>query len=155
QADLAGGRLMGDGKATFSGGQRIIDVKGNFSDVRANIPENFRTRGSGSVAIYGNQFPYTMAVNYNVTGVEITDEIGDDSADTSVTASAYLPRFLNPDDFHPFTFLLDIRLRNPVAVNNSLMQAQVSGQVRVNGTPDRLLLTGTFTPSPGAKVFFK
>lgn len=154
QADLAGGRVMGDGRVTFSGGQRIVDVKGNFSDVRANIPENFRTRGSGSVAIYGNQFPYTMAVNYNVTGGEITYEIGEESDDSGVKASAYLPRFLNPDDFHPFTFLLDIRLKNPVSVNNALMQAQVTGQVRVNGTPDRLLLTGAFTPLAGAKVFF-
>lgn len=67
--------------------------KGTFGDVRLNIPEGFRTRGSGTVAIRGPQFPYTMDINYQVTGGEVVYEFGDPvSSEQSVKASAYLPR---------------------------------------------------------------
>lgn len=156
RGDMAGGRLSGDGRITFSGGARTVDVKGNFNDVKINVPENFRTQGSGTVAIRGSQFPYVMDIDYTVSGGEITYEFGEDtSGTTSVKASAYLPRFLYQEAFHPFTFLVDVTLKNPVNVNNSLVQAPIAGQIKASGTPDRLLLTGTLTPQPGGKVFFR
>ncbi len=156
RSDLASGRVSGDGRITFSGGTRTVDVKGNFSDVKINVPENFRTNGSGTVAIRGSQFPYIMDINYIVTGGEITYEFGEDVTGTSsVQASAYLPRFLYQEAFHPFTFLVDVDLKNPVMVNNSLVLAPVLGHIKGTGTPDRLSLTGTINPQPGGKVFFR
>lgn len=156
RAELASGKVSGDGKVTFNGDARPIDVKGTFQDVKINFPESFKTGGSGTVAIYGNAFPYTMDIDYIVTGGEVTYEFGGDSGgQASVKASAYLPRFMYQEAFHPFTFLVNVNLRNPVAVNNALMSANINGSVRAAGTPDRILLTGTLTPSPGAKVFFR
>ncbi|MBX3021947.1 MAG: translocation/assembly module TamB [Bdellovibrionales bacterium] len=155
RGDTASGKLSGDGKITFSGKTRPIDVKGTFSDVKINVPEGFRTNGSGTIAITGNNFPYTMSVGYNVTGGEVTYEFGEDAGGaTTVKASSYLPRFLYQDSFHPFTFDIDIDLKNPVFVNNSLAQVQALGHIQATGTPDHLLLTGTLTPNPGGKVFF-
>jgi len=155
-SDLAGGRVRGDGKITFDGKERPIDIKGTFMDVKINVPEGFRTQGSGSVAITGKNFPYTMAIDYSVTGGEVVYEIGQDvGGTTSVRASSYLPKFMYQETFHPFTFDIDVNLRSPVLVNNSLIHTQVSGQVKTTGTPDRLLLTGTLAPLPGGKVFFK
>lgn len=48
-----------------------------------------------------------------------------------------------------------MNLKNPVLVNNSLVQANVSGQVKAAGVPDRLILDGTLTPAVGGKVFFR
>jgi len=156
RADLAGGKVSGDGKIAFAGENRPIDVKGSFSDVKLNIPEGFRTRGSGTVAIRGPQFPYTMDIVYNVTGGEVIYEFGEPTGEEAkVKASAYLPRFLYQESFHPFTFLVDVSLKNPVLVNNSLVQSQVTGRVKAAGVPDRLLLDGTITPLPGGKVFFR
>lgn len=156
RADMAGGKLSGDGKISFEGQNRPIDIRGTFSEVKLNIPDGFHTRGSGTVAIRGPQFPYTMDINYQVSGGEITYEFGDPvSDDQSVKASAYLPRFLYQEAFHPFTFLVDVNLKTPVMVNNSLVQAQVSGQVKAAGVPDRLILDGTLTPAVGGKVFFR
>ncbi len=154
RADLAGGKLSGDGKIIFEGQKRIVDVKGSFNDVRVNVPEGFRTRGSGTVAIRGPEFPYTMDIDYQVSGGEVVYEFGDPvSTEKSVKASAYLPRFLYQEAFHPFSFLINVNLKNPVMVNNSMVQSNVSGSVKAAGTPDRLLLDGTLTPAVGGKVF--
>lgn len=155
RCDMAGGKVAGDGKVTFNGKIRPVDVKASFNDVRVNVPEGFRTGGSGTVTITGNDFPYTMGIGYSITQGEVTYEPGETSdGPANVQASSYLPRFLNQDAFHPFTFNLDIVLKNPVAVNNSLANLQASGSLVATGTPDKLLLTGTLTPLPGGKVFF-
>lgn len=155
RADMAGGKIAGDGKITFEGDKRPVDVKGTFTDVKLNVPEGFRTRGSGTVAIRGPQFPYTMDISYLVTSGEVISEFGGSTGDeTKVKASAYLPRFLHQESFHPFTFLVDVAIKNSVLVNNSMVQAQVSGAVKASGVPDRLLLDGTLTPAVGGKVFF-
>jgi len=156
RAEMAGGKISGDGRLTFAQGARTVDVKGTFQDVKINVPENFRSQGSGTVAIRGSQFPYIMDINYLVSGGEVTYEIGaDTSGATTVKASAYLPRFLYQEVFHPFTFLIDVNLRSPVLVNNSLGKVNVAGNVRAVGVPDRLMLTGTLTPMPGGQVFFR
>ncbi len=156
RADLAGGKLAGDGKISFEGGSRPVDVKGTFTEVKLNVPEGFRTRGSGTVALRGPQFPYTMDINYQVNGGEVIYEFGEPvSSEQNVKASAYLPRFLYQEAFNPFTFLVDVNLRNPVLVNNSMLQTQVSGSVKASGVPERLILEGTLTPAAGGKVFFR
>jgi translocation and assembly module TamB len=158
RSDLAGGKVAGDGKLTFTGNSRpTVDVKGTFQEVKINVPENFRSQGSGTVAIRGTNFPYVMDIQYGVTGGEVTYEIGEDvtGGATTVKASAYLPKFLYQETFHPFTFLIDVGVRSPVLVNNSQMQANVSGNIKAVGTPDRMNLTGTLAPLPGAKVFFR
>jgi hypothetical protein len=114
RADMASGKVAGEGKISFEGGTRPVDVKGTFSDVKLNVPEGFRTRGSGTVAIRGPQFPYTMNINYQVSGGEVIYEFGEPvSSEKSVKASAFLPRFLYQEAFNPFTFLVDVNLRNP------------------------------------------
>ena len=155
RADLAGGKVSGEGKVTFAGKSRPIDVRGTFSDVKLNVPDGFHSQGSGTVAIHGDSFPYNMDINYDVTGGEIVSEFAGQGGGSSVKASIFLPKFLDQDGFHPFNFLLDVNLKNSVSVNNSLMLSPVSGHVRANGTPDQLRLTGSFTPAAGGKVFFR
>lgn len=156
RADMAGGKLSGEGKITFSGASRPIDIKGSFADVKLNFPDGFKSQGSGTVAIRGERFPYIMDIAYDVTSGEIVTEFADQGGGTSsVKASAFLPHFLDQDAFHPFNFIVDVNLKNPVQVNNSLVQCSMSGRVKATGTPDRLVLNGSFTPLPGGKVFFK
>lgn len=153
RADFAGGKLGGEGKVTFSGNTRPIDIKGRFTDVRLNVPEGFRTNGSGTVAIRGDRFPYTMDIVYDITGGEVTYDFTDPgNAVSTVKASPYLPRFLDESAFHPFTFLLDLNTKNPVTVNNPMIQGSTMAQLRGSGTPDHLLLNGTVSPLPGGKL---
>ncbi|MGE4132464.1 MAG: translocation/assembly module TamB domain-containing protein [Bdellovibrionales bacterium] len=156
RAELGGGKLSGEGRITLTPQAKTVDVRGNFSDVRINVPEGFKTQGNGTVAIRGTQFPYLMRIDYAVNAGEVTYEIGADSGGaSSVKASSYLPRFLHQEAFHPFSFDLDVDVSKGVIINNSMAQALVTGKVKALGTPDRLALTGTLTPQPGGKVFFK
>ena len=155
RADLGGGRLALEGRLGFEHGKRPLDVRGTFNDVTLNVPDGFKTRGSGTVAMYGTGFPYTLGINYAVAGGEVTSEFGDQQSSTAtVKASNYLPRFVAQDTFHPFTLNVDVSLKNPITVSNQLMQLQVNGQINATGTPDRILLTGSLTPQPGGRVFF-
>jgi hypothetical protein len=96
-----------------------------------------------------------MDINYDVTGGEIVADFNDQGGGAaSVKASPYLPRFLDQEVFHPFTFNVDVNLKNPVKVSNDLFKGSISGRVKATGTSDRLLLNGSFTPLPGAQVFF-
>jgi len=155
-ADLASGKVNGEGKITFAGqGQRPIDVRGTVSNVRLNFPEGYKSQGSGTVAIHGDHFPYTMDINYDVSGGEINAEFNnDEGGSATVKASPYLPKFLETEVFHPFTFGVDVTLKNTVLVNNSMARAAFTGHVKASGTPERLLLNGSFTPAPGGKLLF-
>jgi translocation and assembly module TamB len=156
RAEMAGGRVSGEGKVSFTGGARPIDVRGSFNEVKVNVPDGFKSQGSGTVAIRGERFPYVMDITYGVTGGEIVREFtNSDSGSVSVRASSYLPRFLDEEAFHPFTFLVDVNLKSPIAVNNALVQASATGQIKASGTPDHLLLNGSITPLPGGKFFFR
>ena len=98
--------------------------------------------------------PSPGSLRGDVSG-EVISEFGQQSSnDASVKPSPFLPRFLDENNFHPFTFALDVNLKNPILVNNSLLQSSVSGHVKAAGTPDRLLMNGSFTPLPGGKVLF-
>jgi translocation and assembly module TamB len=154
-ADLGGGRLDGEGKIIFNGATRPIDIKGTFDKVKMNVPEGYHTRGSGKVAIRGDNFPYTMQIDYAITGGDILAEFTPGDSEASVKASAYLPKFSSQEVFHPFTFAADVEIKKPITVNNSLIQAQINGHVKAEGTPDRLNLNGTLTPVAGGRVFFK
>ncbi|MGZ3723179.1 MAG: translocation/assembly module TamB domain-containing protein, partial [Bdellovibrionales bacterium] len=157
RADMASGKVSGEGKITFAGASsRPIDVRGSFNGIRLNFPEGYRSQGSGTIAIHGERFPYAMDINYDITGGEIVAEFGDQDSGSgsSVKASPYLPRFLDQEVFHPFNFNVDLNLKNPVAINNGLVQGAVAGHLKAVGTGDRLILNGSLTPIPGGKVFF-
>lgn len=155
--DLAGGKAAGEGRIEFLGPQNApIDIKGHMTDVSLNVPEGYNTKGAGTIAIRGSQFPYTMDIQYDVTGGEVSAEFGGGGGGaTKVKASSYLPKFIYAENFQPFTLNLAINLKNPLLINNSLMQSQISGEMKASGPPNRLQLSGTLTPLPGGKVFFR
>lgn len=155
RGELGGGKITGEGKIAFLGSENIpVDVKGSFTDVSLNIPEGYKTRGSGDISITGRRFPYIMAIQYDVQSAEMVAEFtGDSNNAGTVKASAYLPKFVREDSFEPFQFDLNINLKKPALIYNSKMRAQVQGQVKAKGVPSQLLLTGGFSTLPGAKVF--
>lgn len=156
RAEVGGGKVNGDGRITFLAHDNVpVDVKGTFSDVAVNIPEGYKTRGSGDVTIKGQKFPYLMGIRYDITGGEIVAEFSPSSNQGAIKASPYLPKFVQQESFEPFRYNLNVNLQKPILVSNSLLHAQVQGQVEAKGTPDHLLLTGSFSPLPGGKFKFR
>jgi translocation and assembly module TamB len=157
RCDLGGGRVTGDGKIAFVARDNVpVDVKASLTDVSLNVPEGYKTRGSGTVAIHGQAFPYTMSIQYDVQSGEVTSEFGGATVNgAEIKASPYLPKFVTQDTFEPFLFDVDAVLKKPVMVSNLLVHSLVNGQVKAKGTPNKLLLDGGFSLVPGGKVFFR
>jgi translocation and assembly module TamB len=153
--ELGGGKITADGRISFIARDNVpVDIKGTFSDVALNIPDGYKSRGSGDIAIKGQKFPYLMGINYNITGGDLVAEFGPSNEQGTIKASPYLPKFVKEENFDPFQFDVKVDLVKPVQVSNSLLKAQVQGQAQIKGTPDHLLLTGNFSPLPGGKFMF-
>jgi translocation and assembly module TamB len=152
RAEVGGGKLNGEGRMTFIARDNVpVDVKGSFSDVSIEIPEGYRTRGSGEVSIKGQKFPYVMGIRYDITGGDISAEFAASATQGSIKASPYLPKFVQQESFEPFRYDVNLNLLKPVQVSNSMLHAMVQGQVQIKGVPDHLLMTGSFSPLPGGK----
>lgn len=157
RSEFASGQVTGDGRIQFVGLKSIpMDIRAQFQKVSLNIPDGVRTRGSGTVQIKGNYFPYDLAIQYDVNSGEFTREFTE-ATDATVTVlpSTYLPKFVSQDSFQPVNFDIDLQLRNPLAVKNSMVDALVSGQLKVQGSPDAPKLTGQLSAQRGGKLFFR
>ncbi len=157
RSDFAGGSLTGDGRIQFLGLKNIpMDIRGQFQKVSLNVPDGIRTRGSGTLQLKGTYFPYNLAIQYDVNSGDVTREFTE-STDASVTVlpSTYLPKFVSQDSFEPVAFDIDMQLRNPLSVKNSMVEAMVTGQLKVQGTPEAPRLTGAFSAQRGGKLFFR
>lgn len=154
--ELGGGKITADGRISFLARDNVpVDIKGSFNDVSLNIPDGYKSRGSGDIAIKGQKFPYQLAINYNIVGGDLTAEFAASGEQGAIKASPYLPKFVKEESFDPFVFDVKVDLVKPVLVSNSLLKAQVQGQAQIKGTPDHLLLTGSFSPLPGGKFMFR
>ncbi|MGE0762001.1 MAG: translocation/assembly module TamB domain-containing protein [Bdellovibrionales bacterium] len=158
RAELGGGAVTGEGRIRWPGKNQVpVDVKGQATEVSLNVPEGFRTRGSGNWSVKGNFFPYVLAVNYEVSGGEITAEFQGAGLNNAkvVSPSALLPKFLVQSTDQPITLDLSILLKNPLPIRNSLIESPIRGKLTVTGPPAQPRLTGVLTPAPGGKVFFR
>lgn len=156
KADLGGGQISGDGKIRLLGRNSVpVDVKGQFSGVSLNVPEGYKTNGSGTWSMKGPYLPYILGLNYEIQSGEITSEFSGTGGQGSVTASALLPKFLAEQTDQPVHLDLLVQIKNSLQVRNALVQSQVKGRVRVTGPPAQPRLTGILNPVPGGKVFFR
>lgn len=157
RAELAGGTVTGLGKIKWQSRTSVpVDVKGQFSGVNLNVPEGFRTRGSGSWSFVGNFFPYTLGVNYDITGGDITAEFGTGLGESkTISPSRLLPKALVEKASQPLRLDFLLQIRDALPIKNELLDCQVRGKLQVNGPPNDVHLTGTLSPVPSGKVFFR
>jgi translocation and assembly module TamB len=156
RAELGGGALTGEGRIRLMDSRNIpVDVKGNFNGVTLNVPEGYRTSGSGTWSFSGNFVPYTLGVQYTVEGGEVTAEFAESGGGTTSTPSTFLPRFLVQPSEQPIELDLAILLNKPLPIKNSLVHAQVRGRLKVEGPPNQPRLTGSLTAAPNGHLFFR
>lgn len=157
RAELGGGVVTGNGKIRWQARHNVpVDVRGQFSGVNLNVPEGFRTRGSGTWSFSGNFFPYNLGVNYDVTGGDITAEFGTGLSDSkTISPSRLLPKALIEKASQPINLDLMIGLRDAIPIRNELLNCQVRGKMHVKGPPNDVRLTGTISPNPGGEVYFR
>jgi translocation and assembly module TamB len=156
-AMLGGGKISADGQMGFlSGGNYPVDVAGQFQNVALNVPDGFKSKGSGTFKVSGDHFPYLLSLVYNLTGGEVTREFAQTPSLTKqVQPSSFLPKYFDKQSFEPLLFDFDFNFNSPVVVRNTLVNANVTGHLKAEGTPKKLRLTGRAQAQKGSKIFFR
>lgn len=158
---IGGGPFSGSGQIVFQNlSSVIVDAKGQFNDSRFNVPEGFKTRGSGDFFVKGSWFPYTVGVNYYVESGSIEKLAAAKTKDApEIKPSSYLPKFLSAQRFSPVILDLDVNLKRAlpvkIEVNRMEIRAEVSGEMKVQGPPDSPKLNGRIYIARGGQVTFR
>lgn len=155
-AEMADGQISANGKIVLQTLKDIpVDIHAQFENVKLNFPQGIQSSGSGQLKVAGKGFPYLLDIDYAVDSALVSMEFTGTESKDAVKPSVYLPKFLSEESFQPFTFDIDIKTARPTVIKNSLVDAQVKGDMHVEGTPDKPLLTGTFTSLPEGKFVFR
>lgn len=137
-----------------------MDIRGNLDKVNLNIPEGFRTYGSGSIFLKGNTFPYTFGANYKVIRGDVKKDFDiDQKSVRKVQPSHFLPKFLATESFSPLLLDVNVTIQKPIDVNviasGTEIISPVIGKIKVSSTPENPLLTGRIRTSGEGRFTFR
>lgn len=126
-----------------------LNLNLNFSDARLDIPEDFRTRGSGQIKIQGSKPPYLISGQYAIQSGNITKDFSENAQRAKYDFSFLKEKIEKQDNL--FDLDIDIETKQAVDVSNSLIQSSVEGQAKIYGPLDALLMKGEFRLSKRAE----
>lgn len=155
---IGGGIFSGNGRIQFIDyGKVDVDIRGQFSDAKFNVPEGFVTRGNGDIYFHGQWFPYTLGVNYHIDTGNIDSKQNNLNKQTSeIKPSTFLPKSLGTQRTAPIHLELDVNFPKPIPVRMQMSQVEVAvdvyGQMKVNGPPDSPLMSGLVNINRGGKI---
>lgn len=158
EGQLAGGSLTGSGRVQLVGINNIpVSLNMNVNNASFEVPAGFNTQGQARLQIVGNWFPYTLKGQYMVNKGLVTTSFIESNGDKSkqIQPSAYLPQYLTKQSFEPINLNLNVILNRPVVIKNPEADAKVSGQVLLQGYPDKPLLTGQLQIERGGEITFR
>lgn len=161
KSSFGNGILTANGKVNFAAKNGLpVNIKGQFQKVELNVPSGFKTQGSGTLNLKGNQFPYILAINYNVTDGNINANLLKESENQQrIQPSDFLPKFLAEETLDPIHLDLNIDLLRPLPVIAILPEAKVNtrvdGNLRVLNSPTKPILKGIIKSQPGGILEFR
>lgn len=156
QSVFAGGNAIADGTVEIKGLRDVpVELKGRFDKVNLLVPKDFNSRGSGDFKVTGNWFPYLLSGNYRMSGGLISKELGDDTDSASVKRSSLLPSSFQEQTFSAIRFDLNTFFPSNVFVRNALVDTEIRGNLRIQGTPEDPSIIGEITAPPGGKIMFR
>ena len=157
KSDVGGGRLTGDGTVEFRGYKDIpVNINASIEKVTLNLPDGYKSTGSGQLTFTGNWFPFLLKGQYDIVDGKVSKEFGggDGNKPQSSRFRAYLPNS-GEENFVPLILDLQVNFPRGVEVKNSLVEGRVSGQINVKGPPERVSLLGNINTEKDTKVIFK
>lgn len=155
-AELGGGSINGEGSLQFQGPRDIpLFVRARAKQVSLNIPSGVKTKGDADITISGRTPPYLLAIQYQVQSAYVDMNFGSDSTTDTLKQNYYLPKQLKEVTAEPLELDIQLSFLKPVQIKNNLMEAQVTGPLRVKGTPSQPLLIGQIKSLKGSRVLFK
>ena len=119
-----------------------VNLNLSFSDTRFNIPEDFNTKGNGKIQIKGEKTPYLISGQYIIDSGNITKDFLEGDKKTKYNFS-----FLEEKEEREaslFKLKLNIKTKQALAVNNSLIRSSIEGETDIYGPLNSLLMKGRF-----------
>jgi translocation and assembly module TamB len=157
KSDFAGGRAQAHGEIELKGYKNFpVNIAGTFDKVTLNVPEKVKTSGSGTIAILGSWFPFTLKGQYNIRDGLISKEFDSEEAESSgIRRSYFLPEFLLQASFVPISLNLDLNFEHGLAIKNELLDGKLIGSLNVQGNPTKPSLLGTIKTDVESKINFR
>lgn len=156
RGELGGGTFNADGTISINGPRDLpTQIRAQVNNVTLIVPEHVRTTGSGDLSFSGSWFPFTLSGVYRVQNGFIDKELGGDDISNQIRQSSYLPKVILQRSFEPVILDLQILINNPLAIQNSMVDGTITGQIQVKGPPSSPLLFGAITAERGTKLLFR
>ena len=156
QGELGGGELKGEGSLQIQGPSDLpLYVRAKAQDVSLNIPNGVKTKGDIDLNFTGRKFPYLLTAQYRVKSTFVEMNFGSDANTSSVKQNFYLPAQLKEAMAEPLELDLQLTFEKPIQVKNNLMEAQVTGNLSVKGSPSNPVLLGQLKSLKGSQLYFK
>ena len=156
-SDVQGGLVKGEGSVFYDFNHPPhLSLNLNFTDVHLNLPEDFNTRGDGEIHIKGETPPYLISGHYLIDSGAITRDFSG-----GVQKAKYDFSFLEEEveeEADIFQLKLNIKTKQAVALNSSLIRSSIEGQADLYGPLSSLLINGQFALSQEAEenlIFFR
>lgn len=156
-AKFASGNLVGDGALSFKGPKNIpMNLNLHLDNINLNIPPQVNTQGNASLKLSGSWLPFTLSGEYQVFDGEVTKELGGGSETTLDSPyHIFLPQTLRQKAVSPIVLDLDIILKNPLKIKNSLIDGKLEGALHVAGFPQTPGLSGKISLTRNSLINFK
>ena len=156
-SNAGGGRVEGEGSVFYNFiDWPSVNLNLKFSNAHLNIPEDFNTKGSGKIQIKGERAPYLIGGQYLIDSGNITKDFSAGAGKTKYDFS-----FLNEEikkQTSIFELKLNIKTRQPVELNSSLIRSSIEGQADIYGPLESLLMDGQIVfpkKAEGNLIFFR
>ncbi len=156
-AKFASGTLVGDGALAFKGPKNIpLNLNFFLDNVNLNMPAQVNTQGNASLKLSGSWLPFTLSGEYQVFDGEVTKELGGGS-ESSLDSPyhIFLPQTLRQKTASPLALDLNVVLKNPLKIKNSLIDGKLDGALHVAGFPETPSLKGKIALSRNSLLNFK
>ena len=156
RGSMAGGSIVGSGSIIINGVRDVpIEIKAQLRNIQLEVPEHIQSSGSAEVSLSGNWFPYLLSGTYRVSQAFIDKDFGDESEESNLRQSIYLPKNITKSNFDPILLDLQVFLDKKVEIKNPKIAGFLSGQIQIKGPPQSPLLFGTIKTLPQSQLFFR
>lgn len=157
RAQIAGGVMNADGSINIRGVRNLeTRVRAKLDGISLNVPEGIHTSGSADLLFSGSWFPFVLSGTYRVTGGLFDRELGgNDTTETSVRQSSYLPRMILQNAFEPIVMDLNVNMNDGIRIKNSTVDGRAKGNLRVQGPPTNPSVIGTVNTVPPTNAIYR
>ena len=145
KARAGGGRVEGEGSVFYDfSSPPHLNLNLKFFKARLNIPEDFKTRGSGDISIRGEKPPYLISGNYLIESGLVTKEFSQRGSENSSLYDFSFAEEGKEGESSLFHLKWGVKTLQPLVVENSFIRSALQGETAIYGPLEALRMKGRF-----------